>query len=792
MKKRIISLILVVAMALLALTGCAYSYSKDDMSKYTTFDATAFFNALTVDGLKITDADFGVDEEGRQVKVQDAIAQAILKVTDATDKKYSGKLSNYDSIYFCYFATAEVDGKTHTFYANKMDASSATNFQLGLSTLSDLNKLINDKALEINNIDSYIYSTSAVAKVAVGDVVSISYLKLAKNAPEGTEGTIVQNELYTVANAEGTLNAALIGAKVGDMVPGTATVKVEEGGVTTEYIYSNIEVESIAYDKETAKVKENDAAFISYTYSFSAEPYLNKETGKYDLPAGLDAKNVNAEGRYSQTVSYSVVGGFTADPSDATEETKTFLGQLVGTAVNTPKTLTIKNDTFAVPGQTISEVKYTNVKVNWIVDTPENEPFTVKYTPYEALSDTNTTEKTETNTYGEKIKLNGVELTYYIFPVYYLDVAELSAEVVLGEFVSTVLSTQTAEHEHTDEEHEHTTEYVFDILNDKEYKNGEKTLEDLVKELSTLYSTLTEKEKAESSALTSYNTAASNYAKDDKKSESETNSLKSKYDTARGTYVAAKNATGEAQQKVDEKIAEILACKKGETSPAEGIVKGYEEYQYDSLETAYESAIVEKLATKIVDYLMANVKFDGDDLPKKAVNNAYDAIMNTYKNDFYENKYTSSSSSSTSTTTSTETNYEHYDGDFDSYLIDKVLGTKTGTIEAAEAKIKEKAETTVKEIMIIYVLTDAVNAKWSGADVTLTKDEKKEMEEYYENLALLYQQYGLAFSYNIDDSYHAGQFYKAMNYLLEIDENNEENKIVFKNLKYDWDVPATE
>ena len=188
---------------------------------------------------------------------------------------------------------------------------------------------------------------------------------------------------------------------------------------------------------------------------------------------------------------------------------------------------------------------------------------------------------------------------------------------------------------------------------------------------------------------------------------------------------------------------------------------------------------------------MANVKFDGDDLPKKAVNNAYDAIMNTYKNDFYENKYTSSSSSS-STTTSTETNYEHYDGDFDSYLIDKVLGTKTGTIEAAEAKIKEKAETTVKEIMIIYVLTDAVNAKWSGADVTLTKDEKKEMEEYYENLALLYQQYGLAFSYNIDDSYHAGQFDKAMNYLLEIDENNEENKIVFKNLKYDWDVPATE
>ena len=39
MKKRIISLILVAVMALLALSGCAYSYEKDDMSKYATFDA---------------------------------------------------------------------------------------------------------------------------------------------------------------------------------------------------------------------------------------------------------------------------------------------------------------------------------------------------------------------------------------------------------------------------------------------------------------------------------------------------------------------------------------------------------------------------------------------------------------------------------------------------------------------------------------------------------------------------------------------------------------------------------
>ena len=784
MKKRIISLILVVAMALLALTGCAYNYAKDDMDKYTTFDATALFNALH--GLKIEDADFGVDEEGRKVKVQDAIAQAILKVTDTTDKKYSGKLSAYDSLYFCYFATAEVDGKTHTFYANKMDASAATNFQLGISTLADLNKAINDEVLKVDDIANYLYATSANPSVAKDDFVSISYLKTKKGEDSGT---IIKNELYHVKNDTDLLNVALIGAKAGEMVPGTVTVSVEEGGVTTEYIYSNIEVEYIVLDKVAEKIEAGDTAFVTYTYSFDAKPWYDETTKTYNLPEGLDAAKVNAEGFYTATVTNGALSNFTADPSNATEDNKTFLGQLVGKSVGTTSTITIKNDSWLVSGNTIAEVKYTNVKVNWIVE-DINSPIEVKYTPYEALSDTNTTEKTETNTYGEKIKLNGVELTYYIFPVYYLAVEDLSAELILREFVSTVVSTQTAEHEHTDEEHEHTTEYVFDTLNDKDYKNGDKTLEALVTELSTLYKTLTEKEKSESDALKSLNTAELNYAKDDGKSTSETNSLKSKYDTARTTYITAQTAAGKAADDVNKKVEEILACKKGETTPAEGLVKDYTDYQYDTLEAAYETAITDKLAAKIVDYLKANVKFDGEDLPKKAVDNAYDAIMNTYKNDFYEKKYTSSTSSSTSTSTSTETNYQHYNGNFDSYLIDKVLGTKTGTVEAAEAKIQIQAETTVKEIMYIYILTDAVNAKWDGADVTLTDDEKDEIKEYYENLALLYQQYGLAFDYNLDDSYHAGQLDKVMNYLLEIDEDAEGNKVVFKNIGYDFDEPV--
>ena len=53
MKKRIISLILVLATAFLTLTGCAFNYAKSDMSKYANFDAAAFREALKNISIKL-------------------------------------------------------------------------------------------------------------------------------------------------------------------------------------------------------------------------------------------------------------------------------------------------------------------------------------------------------------------------------------------------------------------------------------------------------------------------------------------------------------------------------------------------------------------------------------------------------------------------------------------------------------------------------------------------------------------------------------------------------------------
>ena len=813
MKKRIISLILVVATLVLTLAGCAYNYAKDDMTKYATFDESAFYTALH--NLVITEGDFGTNEEERQKKVLDEIAKAFLNVTD-TEKKFAGKVQNYDSIYFCYMAKDE-DG--NIFFADKMDETKATTFQVGLSTLTGLNAEIAKKLAEIEGIEDYIYTTSAANVVNAGDVVSVSYFVSWKDAEGNDKSDVVWNE-FCVVKSDDDFSKNLIGATVGVELPNQFSVTKEEITKT----YTNVKVESVAKDNTTPVVEDGDVVFLTYTISFDASPWCTiGEDGKktYNLPeeftkdknnGGIIKYDIDGDGRYTATVTNTTanIKGYTDEDYKTEgegdeakkvlkEENMTFVGELVGDEVGKTSTITIKNgvktpDGYTVDGKAVEyvEVKYTGAKVNWIVES-NKAPIEIKYTPYdEELKSDNTNKKEETNIWGEKIVLNQEELTYYIFPVYYVDVLDVTtdskadlAKFILDNFYSAVNSTETAEHDHTEEEHEHETVYVFESLNkDKdgnEFKNGDKTLATLVGELVDLYKTHTEKDKALTEALKALNTAQKNLASTTYDAETaEYAALQTKLDNAETAYISAKTAEQTEKAKVNTKIDDILKCVKGETKVEDVLVGDYKDYQYDTLEDKYKDDIKGKLATKVIEYLKKNITYNSK-LPKKAVKNAYKAIMNVHKYNFYEGKYSSGTSTSS---TSTETNYKHYNGDFKAYLIDKVTGNK-GDMDDVEKKIQEEAEKTVQDIIMIYVFADAVEAKW-GADVILTKAEKKEIKKNLENTALLYQQYyGIDYNYNVDDSYHAEQFDKAMNYLLELaDEKENDNKVYYKNIEY--------
>ena len=109
MKKRIISLILVVVMLALSLVGCGYSYADDDLSQYATFDKAAFDAALLL--ISIKDGDFTADEATRLLKVEDKVASNLAGLSDTDDKKTAGKPAAGDLFYYNYYITADATDK---------------------------------------------------------------------------------------------------------------------------------------------------------------------------------------------------------------------------------------------------------------------------------------------------------------------------------------------------------------------------------------------------------------------------------------------------------------------------------------------------------------------------------------------------------------------------------------------------------------------------------------------------------------------------------------------------------
>ena len=777
MKKRIISLILVVAMAILTLTGCAYDYAKDDMSLYATLTPQDLYDSLHA--LLIDDDGFGVDEDERDARVLDAIANAILGKTDVTEKLFAGKVGEYDALYFCYYAT-DADG--NIFFANKMNESSPTKIQIdstpfndSSSITSDANltkefiKALSDGVLSIEDIANYIYNTSAATVVGKGDAVSISY-----DWKEGENSGSMYNDYFAVSAAEApdALSAALIGAQVGLILDGEVKVTKNE----KEYTYTNVKVESIVKDNSTEKVEDGDVIYVSYTVEFDA--VYNEETQKYEVPEGFSVEKLDDNGHYKATVSFKKDIA-KADAKDATAEQKTLLGQLVGKNVGTTtSSITVKNQKV---GDKTVKIEYKNVKVNCIVNS-ETEGFEVKYTPYtEKLDDKETNKKTAVNDDGVEVVLNQKELTYHIFPVYYLDVEDTSAEVIIREFYTAVLTKNTEDED---------KEYKFETLNDTEYKykndkGEEKTLAELVLELQALYTALSTKESALTTPLKNLTDAQSKLAKDDGKSTEETDKLKTALQNKKKDYDTAKSAVDEAQKKVDEKIAEILKCKKGETGFEESLIEDYKDYQYETLENALNSDITKELANKIVDYVYGeaskNVTLTGK-LPEKGVKDAYDALVNKYKYTFYE-KYCDKNGKETTDSKADGygTFYSYYNGNYNEFLSVATTGKKNSSKADIEAAIMKEAKATVEDIVVIYALADAIEAKWEGADVYLTKDEKKEIKNTY----------GLNNSSDLEIEmyYHAAQFDKIMEFLLEEDEDAESNKIEFVNIKYDFNKP---
>ena len=185
MKKRIISLILVVVMSVLTLAGCAYSYTGDDMSNYATFDKAKFLAALAE--FEIEDGDFTEDAATREQKVLDTIMASLANKVNTDDKKSEGTVGTNDLFYYCYYVTATIKDVEYTFFTDKMKESAAVSVQLGLGSYStDLAEKIAEAFEGYEFTEGSAYKQVTDGKVTAGQIVYVSYTRtFDKTSAEG-------------------------------------------------------------------------------------------------------------------------------------------------------------------------------------------------------------------------------------------------------------------------------------------------------------------------------------------------------------------------------------------------------------------------------------------------------------------------------------------------------------------------------------------------------------------------------------------------------------------------------
>lgn len=315
MKRRIVSMLLVVVMLALTLVSCGYSYAKDDMTQYATFDKAAFLDGLTK--IVVKDGAFTTDESTRELKVLDNIYATLLGKVDAASKTTEGKPAKYDQFYYNYYCTFTKDGVDYVALGTNMKESGAKGIQLGLTTLKDADKLISDAilALDIDDIAAYIYKTDAdtANKTVAGDKVYISYTRAyTKTTGEGSDAvstTVKENanyKLVTIGTAGGTAFLdKLIDKKFGEKFRLEGDIKEMVDGEEINVTYSDItihwavdageELVSVKYtptstskvypDYYTAGAEQIDLKDIELTYH--VYPVYYKEVSEFNATSVL-------------------------------------------------------------------------------------------------------------------------------------------------------------------------------------------------------------------------------------------------------------------------------------------------------------------------------------------------------------------------------------------------------------------------------------------------------------------------------------------------------------------------
>ncbi len=321
MKKRIISLILVVVMSVLTLASCAFNYHKEDLSKYATFDYESFIKEVakvTIEDGSFTDKDL----TKREQMVADAIYSALAAKADTT-VKYVGKVDDpeteedesepqigeHDLAYYCYYTTVEIEGVTYQFMTTYMKSSSAAKVQLGQQVVVD--DELTEKLLA--GFEGFTFSEDTVyEQLSSGTIekdmwVYISYTKEhSEKDAEGVEKTIAEtasNHRVQVTEDD-PFTKQLIGKSIS----------------SSEINVSKVTVDGVEYTYDNVKVTYAEKGAEAFTFTHTPYPTEDNKDGKKvatTLYVGSDKKEIDLAGKeltyHVYPVNYVTVPEFTAE-----------------------------------------------------------------------------------------------------------------------------------------------------------------------------------------------------------------------------------------------------------------------------------------------------------------------------------------------------------------------------------------------------------------------------------------------------------------------------------------------
>lgn len=272
MKKRITALILVVVMLALTLVSCGYSFANDDMTQYANFDKGEFEKAIL--DLVIEDGEYTTDKEIRAQKILDYVYEILLEKVDTTAKMTEGKVGSRDKFFYCYYVTAEIDGKTHQFLTSSMKESSAVSLQFG-NTSTDGYKAKVEAAFKDVELKDVVYTTLTSGTAKADDIAFISYTKSYKEkAADGNmtaAEVTIENEMIVIGDANHDVASGLADKSIA-----TTLDNITKGEGDAKITYSNIKINWVAS-------KLVDKTFVDTTYTEEKKLESATDGKEYDL-----------------------------------------------------------------------------------------------------------------------------------------------------------------------------------------------------------------------------------------------------------------------------------------------------------------------------------------------------------------------------------------------------------------------------------------------------------------------------------------------------------------------------